>query len=48
MRERAELYGGTLAAGPDPGGGWRVRAELPLEVDPQVAALAGGQRPFDT
>jgi signal transduction histidine kinase len=30
MRERAELYGGRLAAGPDAGGGWRVRAELPL------------------
>jgi anti-sigma factor RsiW len=40
--------GGTLAAGPDPGGGWRVRAELPLEADPQVAALAGAQRPLET
>jgi signal transduction histidine kinase len=31
MRERARLLGGTLDAGPLPGGGFRVRAELPLE-----------------
>jgi signal transduction histidine kinase len=48
MRERAELYGGTLAAGPGPEGGWRVRAELPLEADPDATAIAGAQRPFDT
>nr|WP_221472810.1 histidine kinase [Amycolatopsis umgeniensis] len=30
MRERAAAVGGTLAAGPS-GGGWLVRAELPLE-----------------
>jgi signal transduction histidine kinase len=29
MRERAAALGGTLEAGPGPGGGWRVRAELP-------------------
>jgi signal transduction histidine kinase len=29
MRERAEALGGTLFAGPAPGGGWLVRAELP-------------------
>lgn len=28
MRERAALYGGTLTAGPAPGGGWTVRAVL--------------------
>jgi signal transduction histidine kinase len=30
MRERAQLLGGTLDAGPLPGGGFRVRADLPL------------------
>ncbi|MDU0293191.1 sensor histidine kinase [Saccharothrix longispora] len=30
MRERAGVLGGTLEAGPNPGGGWRVRAVLPL------------------
>lgn len=31
MLERAELYSGRLQAGPTDDGGWRVRAELPLE-----------------
>jgi signal transduction histidine kinase len=30
MRERAAAAGGTLDAGPDPNGGYRVRACLPL------------------
>ena len=30
MRERAALFGGTLTAGPKPGGGWRVRFTMPL------------------
>jgi signal transduction histidine kinase len=30
MRERAGVLGGTLEAGPNPGGGWRVRGVLPL------------------
>ncbi|HEV2779052.1 MAG TPA: sensor histidine kinase [Actinophytocola sp.] len=30
MRERAHVFGGTLQAGPHPGGGWRVRAVLPV------------------
>ena len=31
MRERAESLGGELSAGPRPGGGFRVRARLPLD-----------------
>jgi signal transduction histidine kinase len=30
MRERAALLGGTLEAGPEPNGGFRVRARLPV------------------
>jgi signal transduction histidine kinase len=32
MRERAELYGGVLTAGPSAGGGFAVVARLPLEA----------------
>jgi signal transduction histidine kinase len=31
MHERVELYSGALTAGPTDAGGWRVRAQLPLE-----------------
>jgi signal transduction histidine kinase len=31
LRERAEALGGGLEAGPHPGGGWRLRAMLPVE-----------------
>jgi signal transduction histidine kinase len=31
MRERASLYGGELVSGPRPGGGFAVRARIPLE-----------------
>lgn len=33
MRERALMYGGSVDAGPRPGGGWRVHAELHGEED---------------
>src|ERR1022692_1885061 len=42
MRERAAALGGTLEAGPRPGGGFRVHAELP------TTAAATGQEPGST
>jgi signal transduction histidine kinase len=34
MRERALLLGGSLDAGPRPGGGFRVAAHLPVRDEP--------------
>jgi signal transduction histidine kinase len=34
MRERANVYGGTLEVGPAPAGGWQVRAVLPVRLTP--------------
>ncbi|MFF5228410.1 sensor histidine kinase [Dactylosporangium sp. NPDC000521] len=38
MRERCELLGGDLTAGPCPGGGFEVRARLPLVANAVVPA----------
>ncbi|MBX3285056.1 MAG: sensor histidine kinase [Actinobacteria bacterium] len=37
MRERVDLYGGQLRAGPRPGGGFAVSATLPYDHEPVVA-----------
>jgi signal transduction histidine kinase len=41
MRERAAVYDGRVSAGPDPSGGWRVRASLALPIE---AAASGSAR----
>ncbi|WP_214403179.1 sensor histidine kinase [Pseudonocardia lacus] len=38
MRERAELLGGSVTSGPDPDGGFRVTARLPLSPAPGSTA----------
>jgi signal transduction histidine kinase len=40
LRERVALYGGELAAGPRPGGGWLVKARMPVEPAQMPAEVA--------
>jgi signal transduction histidine kinase len=45
MRERAGAFGGTLEAGARPGGGWRVRAVLPIRAPDQPEQLGQAHQP---
>jgi signal transduction histidine kinase len=45
MRERIEMYGGTIQAGPLPGGGWQVTARLPDAATPDDHPHNGLERP---
>jgi signal transduction histidine kinase len=40
LRERIAIYGGSLDVGPRAGGGWRVRATIPLEPAAQPAPVS--------
>ncbi|MGH2894083.1 MAG: sensor histidine kinase, partial [Solirubrobacteraceae bacterium] len=45
MRERAAALGGTLEAGPDEGGGWRVHAWLPMSAPASNGAAVAVTEP---
>jgi signal transduction histidine kinase len=48
LRERMTLYGGDLAAEPRPGGGWLVRARMPVEPVSRPAAAPRPAAPAAT
>ena len=45
MRERSEILGGSLTAGPSPDGGWVVEAVLPLDPDATAKLAAPASSP---
>lgn len=45
LRERVRVYEGEVDAGPQPGGGWRVRARIPVDAPAPAAADAPGMAP---
>ena len=45
LRERVGVYGGEVEAGPQPGGGWRVRARIPVDAPVPAAPDAAGLAP---
>ncbi|MBO3083819.1 sensor histidine kinase [Cellulomonas fengjieae] len=44
MRERAAMFGGSVSAGPRPGGGFRVRAQLPTPTDTAPSTASPDER----
>jgi signal transduction histidine kinase len=45
LRERVAVYGGDVDAGSRPGGGWRVRARIPVAAPAPVPVAAPGLTP---
>ncbi len=45
MRERVELYDGTMTAGPQPGGGYMVTAMIPIDSQMRRLRVASAEQP---